>query len=533
MSKRIVDDASLIKVADAIRNKCGTTDRLVFPDGFESAIASIDTAGEGIVPTGTIYITENNKTFDVTTYAEAEVNIQFEEADEVKLQTKAVTPNAEGWVLEPESGYTGFSKVTVTGDSDLVPENIKKDVNIFGVTGTYEGTADSGSSGVEGDITVGDLSELHAWEKYSIGDSIIKTDKTDVFLGTAQHNNGITVEYANKVDTSSGSLALSTDGYGTVKVTSDSSGAVLNGKVIRVPASNGYLYYEIPTTATVDFQSGTLYDNLYTSEAKQITYTGTDGELVAIVVSEDSTAYPQNGEQNGYKYVYKGTLDEVGGSGCNHETVTQATPSITVSSSGLITATSIQDAGLVSAGTKSATKQLTTMGVKTYTPGTSSTFIPANTYLTGQVTIDGDADLVAGNIKKGVTIFNVEGTYESTGGRTLVTKTGTTTTASFNTGLSEIVAITLDTGIETSGGDKPIGLYHAAYVVTSGKVIHAGCSSSGSFSSTFRSQCSDATDISGYFTVNGGTFSWSTATGDAAYNFINGQTYNWSAVGYE
>ena len=30
-------------------------------------------------------------------------------------------------------------KVTVNGDSDLVAGNIKKDVNIFGVTGTFDG----------------------------------------------------------------------------------------------------------------------------------------------------------------------------------------------------------------------------------------------------------------------------------------------------------------------------------------------------------------------------------------------------------
>lgn len=93
-------------------------------------------------------------------------------------------------------------------------------------------------------------------------------------------------------------------------------------------------------------------------------------------------------------------------------TATQATPSITVSSAGLITAKSTQSAGYVSSGTKSATKQLTTQGAQTITPGTSNKTISSGRYLTGTQTIKGDANLVAANIKKGVSIFGVSGTNE-------------------------------------------------------------------------------------------------------------------------
>ena len=93
-------------------------------------------------------------------------------------------------------------------------------------------------------------------------------------------------------------------------------------------------------------------------------------------------------------------------------TATQATPSITVSSAGLITAKSTQSAGYVSSGTKSATKQLTTQGAQTITPGTSTKTIASGRYLTGTQTIKGDANLVAANIKKGVSIFGVAGSNE-------------------------------------------------------------------------------------------------------------------------
>ena len=97
-------------------------------------------------------------------------------------------------------------------------------------------------------------------------------------------------------------------------------------------------------------------------------------------------------------------------------TATQATPSITVDSNGLITASATQNSGYVSAGTKSATVQLTTKAATTITPGTSSkTAVAKNVYTTGAITVAGDANLKAANIKKGVNIFGVTGTYESSG----------------------------------------------------------------------------------------------------------------------
>lgn len=61
---------------------------------------------------------------------------------------------------------------------------------------------------------------------------------------------------------------------------------------------------------------------------------------------------------------------------------------------------------------------VTKKSAATYTPGTSNQTIAANQYLNGAQTIKGDANLVAGNIKSGVSIFGVAGTYagSSSGG---------------------------------------------------------------------------------------------------------------------
>lgn len=100
--------------------------------------------------------------------------------------------------------------------------------------------------------------------------------------------------------------------------------------------------------------------------------------------------------------VITGTLSEV----------EQATPSISVSSSGLITATAMQNGGIVIEGSKSATEQLTTQAGTTITPGTTiKTACASGRYTTGTIYVAGDSKLIPQNIAKGVTIFGVTGTH--------------------------------------------------------------------------------------------------------------------------
>ena len=58
---------------------------------------------------------------------------------------------------------------------------------------------------------------------------------------------------------------------------------------------------------------------------------------------------------------------------------------------------------------------VTKKSAATYTPKTSDQSIAASQYLSGAQTIKGDANLVAGNIKSGVSIFGVTGTYAGGG----------------------------------------------------------------------------------------------------------------------
>lgn len=101
-------------------------------------------------------------------------------------------------------------------------------------------------------------------------------------------------------------------------------------------------------------------------------------------------------------------------------TVSTSTNTLTLTKSSVSNTPQVS-AGFISSGTAgnssvSLSATVTTKGATTYTPATSNQTIASGTYLTGTQTISGDANLVAGNIKSGTSIFGVTGTYTGGGG---------------------------------------------------------------------------------------------------------------------
>ena len=88
---------------------------------------------------------------------------------------------------------------------------------------------------------------------------------------------------------------------------------------------------------------------------------------------------------------------------------------VDIESNGTATATvEVDDGGYIQGQTFSLSlaNAVTVQAAQTITPGTTNQTIPAYRWTTGAQTILGDADLVASNIKAGVTIFGITGTYE-------------------------------------------------------------------------------------------------------------------------
>lgn len=133
-------------------------------------------------------------------------------------------------------------------------------------------------------------------------------------------------------------------------------------------------------------------------------------------IQETKTVTPSTSSQtvqpdSGYDGLGKVTVNAM-------PTGTLATPTIEVDANGKITAKVNQSSdGYIASGSKSATKQLAFQAAKTITPSAASQIAVSSGYYTGgNITVAGDSNLVAGNIKKGTSIFGITGNYEGSGG---------------------------------------------------------------------------------------------------------------------
>ena len=273
-------------------------------------------------------------------------------------QEKSVSPTESEQVVQPDSGKDGLSKVTVGA-----------------ISKTYVGS----------DITRRDSTSLSASGATVTVPAGYYSSQASKLVSTTTHPKPtVSLNSTTGVVTAS---HVQTTGYvtggtttETLELTTKAAATITPSETQQEIASGQYLTGKqtiaaIPSTYV---GSGITKDPTPTASGKTVT-------IPAGYYSEQTTK--------------------------DVATVTQATPSVSVNSSGLITATATQSAGYVSAGTKSGTKQLTTKSAATITPGTTDQTIAASTYLTGVQTIKGDANLVSENIAEGKSIFGVAGSF--------------------------------------------------------------------------------------------------------------------------
>lgn len=188
-------------------------------------------------------------------------------------------------------------------------------------------------------------------------------------------------------------------------------------EIIGTMPNNGAISQTIDSNGTITIPAG--YHNgsgTYTIAVPSSSSIPTDGTAAASDVRSGETFYSGGTKKTG-----------------TMASVTLGTPSISVSYSGLITAeVSHGKSGYVAASTKQGTKQMSTYGGGARTPSRDSQTVSlSGKYCIGDLMINGDNNFLPENIKSGITIWGVAGTYGGgSDSGTYITATGDATVLS-------------------------------------------------------------------------------------------------------
>lgn len=269
--------------------------------------------------------------------------------------------------------------------------------------------------------------------------------------------------------------------------------------------TSGSTTYYLPTgaengkTKTILAKSSTNPTQPYsTYTIKDTSDTVRGDNLLGYISGDSSSAYPEDGVKDGKWYV------RIVGPDANVTGSKMLSGTVAYKSAGKVTGT------------------IQSQAAQAITPGTSDKTIASGKYLSGTQTIKGDANLLAENIKSGISIFGVTGTYESSGssgGKNVAQ--GTITGAGTN-------AVTIDTGLNSinifalfnHSSASASGITSALYL--NGTVTGVGVSYSQYFKTVGYS--------AGTITIDGGKVTYTPKEDTAVTALMQDKEYTWIAI---
>ena len=373
-----------------------------------------------VIPTGNVSITSNG-THNVSGKVNAVVNVK------PALEAKTVSPMTTSQVITPSSAdYYGLSKVTVnavdsTIDSNIKASNIVKGVSILGVEGGYTPSTESKSVSLDfsssSTINVTPTNENTYLTSVSISKPL-ELVPANIANGTTIA--GITGTYVTPISTESKTITDISFASGNYKVT-PSAGKYLESVTVNRPSTleagnikSGVSIAGVEGTYAGTFSGTKELTNLTTYDVSGFKYAKVvDANLIASNIREGVQILGLTGTYIGADYTLQsktiaadfsaGSMNIQPDSGYNYLT------SVTVSKPSTLVASNIKE-GISVAGI-TGTYKGTFAGTATIT-NTKKVDVSGKQY--AQVV---DNNLTSANIKEGVSILGVTGSMTSGGQR--------------------------------------------------------------------------------------------------------------------
>lgn len=443
------------------------------------------------------------------------------------LATTTITPGTTAQTITKK--YIDGT-LTIKGDSNLKSENIKEGVKIFDVLGTL--AASSGGTVEIGEgIEVESLSQVHYWTK---------TGKTGGSINETYNGNGTTigymnesVQYADEITMEGNNLVLVNPKSYTLTMDGDAAAEVLVGKYF----SDASGFYRIPSDAGIIYYAPTQYTKGHLNATKVYKLSVTPGteEQFSIVVSGDRNAYPDNGEKDGFTYVYQGVvgteLPELG------ETAAQPTDmaagKVLYDDDGNPVTGTLEEWTPAVMGLAKQPDSVMESNDHSEIQITSGMYTPMDfigrstlkfrarvpTSMLGNAALE---DVVAGQTFTSSAGFLARGTHVCGGG--LAVKTGSTDSTTIDTGLSSI-----DYFVLLADSFSRAGLLQLLYRKPNNAISYILCTSY-SYNSQKNELNHASMASSTLLTIDGGTVTWN---GTGTSSFISGASYIWFAFGTE